>query len=347
MGSLGTKEKKMKAIDHINLINRELAVWQKMSKLKHPRILNLINMDLQKQETSYQFKLVFELMKNGSLDEMLQIYIEKKNRFRTSNILSYASDIASGLSFLHHHDIIHRDLKPANLLFDDNFRLKIADFNTSRLVDGKERMTTFVGTLSYMAPEMMLQEDYDKSIDVWSFGVIITELALTRLMFSDEKVQNEFKEIDFNDFKACEIIMERRSCTKKIHTIIDASLQLDPKNRKSIEYICQLPAIQQAPVVDVVQEKLAIRKSEKVEKSAANVKSKHKPKLPIAKSIVQKPGIFNVPQSTPMPRLTNQAHPLDGIKADQQKALERPLVTMPSLDSDESIELGELTAQMV
>lgn len=77
--------------------------------------------------------------------------------------------------YCHAQSIVHRDLKPENLLFvsaDENSKLKIIDFGTSRKFDPKKRMTKRLGTPYYIAPEVLL-ENYNEKCDVWSCGVIL------------------------------------------------------------------------------------------------------------------------------------------------------------------------------
>lgn len=296
-------------------IERECQAWQKLSSYKHPRILEFIDMDYTKNRDMYEFKFVFELMRNGSLDDLLMNYIANKDRFSCDNIQSYAADIASGLKFLHEKEIIHRDLKPANLLFDEKFRLKIADFGTSRLLkkDSDDLMRTITGTPCYMAPEIMLGDPYDKSVDIWSFGVIVAELAVTRMLFEDQKAQDEFTGGDVNEFQTLKVIMERRSCTKKIQSIIDASLQRDPTKRKTIEWIWAMPAIQLAPLhEEIVKNKKKIVKNvnKVVKKSESSAVAVDRPKLNLLMKKI--PGIFSAPQSTPKPQQT-LAHPFTPV----------------------------------
>lgn len=84
----------------------------------------------------------------------------------------------------------HRDLKPENILMtvDDNEAdLKIVDFGLSKIIGPNESSLDPFGTLSYVAPEVLLQKQYGKEVDLWSLGVIIYLLLSRVLPFDDEE----------------------------------------------------------------------------------------------------------------------------------------------------------------
>ena len=95
-------------------------------------------------------------------------------------ILSFR--ILSSCSYLHHYatpHIIHRDAKASNVLLDSNFQARVADFGFAKLIpDGATHVTTKVkGTLGYLAPEYAMLGKASESCDVFSFGIMLLELA--------------------------------------------------------------------------------------------------------------------------------------------------------------------------
>jgi len=84
--------------------------------------------------------------------------------------------IVEGVRYLHNLEIAHRDLKPENLLCSgegNNMTIKIADFGLSKIFAGGAQLDTSCGTPDYAAPEVLTGESsYDKSVDLWSIGVI-------------------------------------------------------------------------------------------------------------------------------------------------------------------------------
>lgn len=97
--------------------------------------------------------------------------------------------LATALFYLHSFGIAHRDLKPENILMasdSDTADLKIVDFGLSKIIGPNESSLDPFGTLSYVAPEVLLQKPYGKEVDLWSLGVI-TYLMLSRVLpFDDE-----------------------------------------------------------------------------------------------------------------------------------------------------------------
>lgn len=150
---------------------KELALWQ---KLRHPNIVQFLGV------LKYPDHLVFltEYLQNGSLYDILR----RKGRLDMPTAVSYSLDIARGMNYLHQHTphaIIHRDLTPRNVLQNDAGHLKVTDFGLSKIAQGKDvgyKMTGGTGTYRYMAPEVYRRESYGKSVDVFSFALIVHEM---------------------------------------------------------------------------------------------------------------------------------------------------------------------------
>jgi len=85
---------------------------------------------------------------------------------------------------LHENNVIYRDLKPENILMDTEGHIKISDFYLSkRLENQKDKAYTLCGTLQYLAPEILKNKGYDKSVDWWSLGCIYYEMLTGKLPF--------------------------------------------------------------------------------------------------------------------------------------------------------------------
>lgn len=101
--------------------------------------------------------------------------------------LTYASQIARGLSHLHQKDIVHRDLKPANVFVTEERLVKILDFGIAKtsgpaLTKAGHR----VGTAHYMSPEQARGDRVDHRTDIWSFGALLFEMVTGARPFSGD-----------------------------------------------------------------------------------------------------------------------------------------------------------------
>jgi len=116
--------------------------------------------------------------------------------------LSLAMQIAEGVQYLHDNGIVHRDLKPANILLildasSGCLTAKIGDFGLSRRTADDASMTALIGTVQYMAPEMLNtatdeRVEYSAAVDVFSFGIILWQLVTSTEPYS-ELVANRFQ----------------------------------------------------------------------------------------------------------------------------------------------------------
>jgi hypothetical protein len=121
--------------------------------------------------------IVTEFMRAGSLSAFLR----RGGAPPASEMqLKMALDIAKGMQYLHACSIIHRDLKAANLLMSEHFECKVADFGLARVLDGAAAggtLTAETGTYRWMAPEVIAHSRYDAACDVYSYGVVLWEIA--------------------------------------------------------------------------------------------------------------------------------------------------------------------------
>ncbi|KAM6570161.1 hypothetical protein CsatB_018146 [Cannabis sativa] len=140
--------------------------------------------------------LVYEFMKNGSLQDTLTAVAEGKKELDWITRHKIAIGIAAGLEYLHlNHSprIIHRDLKPANVLLDDNLEARIADFGLAKAMpDAQTHITTsnVAGTVGYIAPEYHQTLKFTDKCDIYSFGVLLGVLVIGKLP-SDEFFQQQ------------------------------------------------------------------------------------------------------------------------------------------------------------
>ena len=128
--------------------------------------------------------------------------IKRTNGMDEKQAFRFFISAVSALSFLHANNFVHRDLKPENLLLDENGVVKLCDFGGCVRSDIGSR-STFCGTFEYMAPEIINENAYDNSIDVWSLGILLYELIHGYSPFRAKKTNcsEDYKEIFKNIVK--------------------------------------------------------------------------------------------------------------------------------------------------
>ncbi|XAR50265.1 Non-specific serine/threonine protein kinase [Bertholletia excelsa] len=135
--------------------------------------------------------LVYEFMKNGSLQDVLNEVSIGNSELDWLARHKIALGVASGLEYLHFSHtprIIHRDLKPANILLDDNMEARIADFGLAKAVPETLTHVTssnVAGTVGYIAPEYHQTLKFTDKCDMYSFGVLLGVLVIGKLPSDD------------------------------------------------------------------------------------------------------------------------------------------------------------------
>ena len=143
-------------------------------------------------QTAEKIFLVLDYVPGGELFGRLK----EEERFSESRVRLYAAEILLGLGQLHSLGFVYRDLKPENILVDAEGHLKITDFGLAKgKMNSGATTTTFCGTPEYVAPEMLRQEPYTKSVDWWSYGILIYEMLTGLPPFFDENTNRMYQMI--------------------------------------------------------------------------------------------------------------------------------------------------------
>ncbi|KAG0546901.1 hypothetical protein BDA96_01G033500 [Sorghum bicolor] len=152
-----------------------------LSRLRHRNLVQLLGYCRRRGE----LLLVYDYMVNGSLDKRLFGAGGNEPALSWEQRAKIVRDVAAGLLYLHEgweQVVVHRDIKSANVLLDGDMNGKLSDFGLARLYDhGSDSRTTHViGTLGYLAPEMIKTGKATPSSDVFAFGAFLLEVACGR-----------------------------------------------------------------------------------------------------------------------------------------------------------------------
>ncbi|CAL1547578.1 unnamed protein product [Lymnaea stagnalis] len=159
-----------------------------MARLSHPNIVRILGATKQ----GCHFNMFVEWMPGGSVAYLLGEY----GVFTENVIVSYTRQILRGLAYLHDNHILHRDLKGANLLIDSTGQtLRIGDFGASARLASQatgagEFQGQLLGTIAFMAPEVLRGESYGRACDIWSVGCVMIEMATTKPPWNATDISN-------------------------------------------------------------------------------------------------------------------------------------------------------------
>ncbi|CAD8139721.1 unnamed protein product [Paramecium pentaurelia] len=154
---------------------------------------NLVNI-YDYQEQNNLIYIVMEYCSHSLYDQI------QKKTINPKDIRYVLKQIMNGLSELHNEGLAHRDLKPENILIchlEDRGMMqevyKLCDFGTSKQSD--RLATECVGTPYYLAPEQILKQTYDKSVDIWALGAVMYELFTNVPLFSGQTIEQIYSQI--------------------------------------------------------------------------------------------------------------------------------------------------------
>ncbi|CEP64447.1 cAMP-dependent protein kinase catalytic subunit TPK3 LALA0_S11e04302g [Lachancea lanzarotensis] len=170
---------KLKQVEHTNDERRMLSV------VAHPFIIRMWGTFQDHQ----QVFMIMDYIEGGELFSLLR----KSQRFPNPVAKFYAAEVCLALEYLHSLDIIYRDLKPENVLLDKNGHVKITDFGFAKFVP--DVTFTLCGTPDYIAPEVVSTKPYNKSVDWWSFGILIFEMLAGYTPFYDSNTMKTYENI--------------------------------------------------------------------------------------------------------------------------------------------------------
>jgi mitogen-activated protein kinase kinase kinase 7 len=169
---------------------------------------------------------------------------------RNGDLMSWARDkifmavgVAKAVQYLHSREVIHRDLKAKNVLLTKRLQPKLVDFGASRIWAPSD-MSAGVGTPFWTAPEVLESTAYTEKADIYSFGVLLSELDTCEAPYHNTLGSNGDKMKPFHVLKqVVDGSLRPRftaECPQRIRAAADACFQQDPTLRPSASELVKL-----------------------------------------------------------------------------------------------------------
>jgi len=170
--------------------------------------------------------LALEFLSGGTLRDR-----NRARRLTPSEILDYAVQLSSGLAFAHSKGILHRDIKSGNCMFSEHGDLKLVDFGLAKPIDAQDitQPGSAVGTVAYMAPEILLGEPSSTRSDLYSLGAVVYEMAAGRPMHGGSGVGGLVEQV----LRGCATPLSklRSDLHPSLLTAVDRATSVRPEGR--------------------------------------------------------------------------------------------------------------------
>ena len=150
-----------------------------LSRLKHPRIVDLIEV--------YENKQYYQLVMRKHGDGMDLFDFIELHPLMDEQLISYIfRQIVDGVAYLHSCGVAHRDIKDENVIIDEGFNIRLIDFGSADFMEEGKLFATFCGTMEYCSPEILLGNKYfGPELEVWTMGIILYTMTFFENPFVD------------------------------------------------------------------------------------------------------------------------------------------------------------------
>jgi len=161
--------------------------------ISHPFIAKL-RYAFQNAEKLY---MVMDYYSGGSM----YFHLCQERHFKPHVVKFWAQELLLALAHLHDNNILYRDMKLENILMDSQGHVAVTDFGLAKMGVFADEAKSVCGTPVYLAPEMLLRQEYGKAVDYWALGTVLYELAVGRAPFQDRVREKMFQKIVYSSVK--------------------------------------------------------------------------------------------------------------------------------------------------
>ena len=211
----------------------EIKIFIKLINNTSDKIANYISYTVLEDYTYFIIEYIngitlYDYIKNKEIDNTLVCFILK--------------EILTGLLFIHSHSIIHCDIKLDNIMISDDNKIKIIDFDLSKIMDNGVYMSDNIfGTLKYISPESYDLGIYTYKSDIWSLGILLYVIITNKFpynmslhitdSYSNLYRRNEFKHPDMNLLKK---MIKKNKYDNKLYDILSCMIEFNVDKRYDV-----------------------------------------------------------------------------------------------------------------
>ena len=239
-----TQDKSLAVIKQIDLTKltpekRQIAFQEGkiLETFEHPNIIHFREFYFDKNFVY----IVMDYADGGDLSIKIKQQREKNTFFQEDLILNWFTQICLAIKHIHDRKILHRDIKSQNIFLTKDGSVKLGDFGIAKCLDTTlDKAKTLIGTPYYLSPEIINDQPYDFSSDIWALGVLLYEMCDLKMPFEAKNLPQLYMKIANGNYPP----LNNKNLSKDLKNLVNCLLNVDCKMRPTIHEILKKNIIQ-------------------------------------------------------------------------------------------------------